>query len=129
MEHIKPVLKKQIEKYQEGLRATYTTIIHQAREELGLSLIEYSVADIIHHLSGAPKSRALGGWCYASKKTLGDDLGLSKRTIERAINKLIDLGLLKKDPDTKYLTTTELWYEKIEIYKARILKRGQTSRT
>ena len=29
---------------------TYTTILHQAREELGLSLNEYALADIIYHL-------------------------------------------------------------------------------
>jgi len=123
MEHVKKGLEKTIEKYQEGIKATYTTIIHQAREELGLSLTEYCVADIIHHLSSAPKSRTLGGWCYASKKTLGDYLGLHKRTIERAINKLISLKLLEKDPERKFLTTTELWWEKIEVYRTKILKR------
>ena len=89
MKQLGNIIDKRVEKYQENLRTTYSTIIHQVRERLGVSLTEYCVADIIHHLSSGLKSRQLGGWCYASKKTLGDCLGVDKRTVERAINKLI----------------------------------------
>lgn len=120
MKQLGNILDKRMEKYQEKIRTTYTTVIHQAREKLGISLAEYCVADIIYHLSGAPKSRELGGWCYASKETIGKNLGISRMTVHTIINKLIKLGLLEKDSDTKHLRTTGLWYSKVVVYKERI---------
>ena len=37
-------------------KITYTTILHSARENLGITTNEYCVADIIYHLSNNPKS-------------------------------------------------------------------------
>ena len=120
MEHIGgQILKKEIDLL-ENIKTTYTTILHQVREDLKISITEYCVADIIHCLSGGVKSRQLGGWCYASKQTLGNSLGVDKKTVQRAINKLIELNLLEKDSETKYLRTTEKWFKAVEIRRAKI---------
>jgi len=119
MEHIGPQLTKKEFDLVENIKSTYTTILHQVREDLKISITEYCVADTIHHLSGGEKSRQLGGWCYASKQTLANNLGVDKRTIERAINKLLSLNLLEKDPETKYLRTTGIWFRKVETYKVK----------
>ena len=122
MQHIGGELTKNEEKYIKDVSATYTTIIHQVRNRFGLSITEYCVADTIHKLSSGEKSRKLGGWVYASKQTLADGLGVSRITVIRAINKLIELKLLERDPDTNYLTTTGLWWKMVETYKRKIIK-------
>jgi DNA-binding MarR family transcriptional regulator len=95
----------------------YTTILHQRREALGLSLAEYCVADYIYHLSNAPRSRELGGWCFASKQHIGDCLSIGKKTVDRAVSRLVDIGLLEKDENTKFLRTGEKWYSQVVTYK------------
>ncbi len=79
---------------------TYTTILHQRRKLLDLSLTEYCVADIIYTLSNAPKSKQIGGWCFASKQHIADCLSLGKKTVDRALNKLIESDLVEKDSET-----------------------------
>ncbi|HEA28447.1 MAG TPA: hypothetical protein ENH91_00375 [Leeuwenhoekiella sp.] len=86
------------EKHKKGInKKVYTTIIHVRREVLGISIIEYCVAEMIYHFSNAPDSKKIGGWCFASKQHIADCLSVNKRTIERAINKLLDLKLIEKD--------------------------------
>lgn len=92
-------------------KINYTTINHIAREELELTWIEYGLVDLIHNLSNNPRSD--NRWCYASKQTLANNLGVTKQYIHKMINKLIDKGLIEKHEETSYLRTTELWFEKV----------------
>lgn len=93
---------------------TYTIILHQPRKRLGLSLMEYCVADCIYHLSNNPRSKVLG-WCYSSKENIAKFLGTSSVTIFNNIDKLIEKGLVEKDNETKYLQTTKKWYENVIV--------------
>ena len=99
----------------------YTTIIHNIRIEIGLSCNEYCVADIIYHLSNNPSNK-IKGWCYASKETLAKFMGITKQAIHQIINRLIEIGLIYKDKETKYLQTTELWYKSIVLMKIKYSK-------
>ena len=85
----------------------YTYIDHNVQRELGLTLLEYCVLDKINHLSSINNEKS--GWCYASKSTLAKMLGVSARTIFHLLRKLEQEGLIIKDPQTKYLKTTEKW--------------------
>jgi len=69
---------------------------------------EYVLLDMIYHLSVHPSNNC-GGWCYATKQTLGDWLGLSKQSIINLIDKLEVNGLLVRNQTTKHLKTTEKW--------------------
>ncbi len=100
----------------ESERTNFTIINHKARLALDLSLSEYCIADTIFCLSANPANK-LGGWCYASKETLGRFLGLSKQSTHTIINSLIHLGLVEKNEETKYLKTTRYWYESVVILK------------
>jgi len=93
---------------------TYTLVLHQARNKLGLALMEYCVADCIYHLSNNPQSK-IQGWCYSSKENMAKFLGTSSATIFNNINKLIEKGLVEKDEETKYLRTTKKWYENVIV--------------
>jgi len=94
----------------------YTTIIHKVRIKLDLTCNEYCVADIIYHLSNNPSAK-VSGWCYASKETIGNYMGLAKKNIHLIINKLIEKNIIIKDEQTRWLKTTSLWYENVIIEK------------
>ena len=101
---------------------TYTTIIHQAREKLGLSLNEYAVADIIYHLQNNPSSQHKG-WCYISKKSLGECIGVSEQATHGILNKLYKKGLLENEGKSIHNTlirVTEKWYSCVINMKNKI---------
>jgi len=90
----------------------YTTIHHETRKSLGLSANEYMIADLIYNLQNNPKSKH-PGWCYASKDSLADTLGLTRNGIQKLVNKLVKLKLLERDGEQSHLRTTQDWYEKV----------------
>jgi hypothetical protein len=94
----------------------YTTIIHQARIKLEITNNEYCVADVIYHLSNNPASK-IPGWCFASREVIADFLGLARRSICTIIDKLVEMELVEKDEQTKYLRTTKKWYESVILQR------------
>lgn len=98
-------------KYRETPR--YTTILHEARTRLGLSLVEYCVIDSIHNLSHRPDHP----WCTVSKEILGEFLNLGRATVFRAIKKGLDGGLLEKN-ERGDLRTTEKWIQAVVIKRS-----------
>ena len=101
-------------------KVTYTTILHQAREDLSLTTNEYCVADIIYHLSNNPKSK-VQGWCFASKQTIGGFIGITKQSALTIIEKLITKEIIERDEETKYLKTTKKWYEIVILGQLKII--------
>jgi len=97
----------------------YTTINHTARKKLGLTILEYCLGDLIYNLSSNPKS-VFPGWCYASKPKMAKMIESSEREVFRMINVLLEKKLIEKNPDTKYLRTTELWYDTVIMKTARM---------
>lgn len=73
---------------------------------------EYAVADLIYHLQNNPKS-IMPDWCYASRDALGEILDLSEKSIREIIKKLESKGLVRKNSETKYVQTTEKWYDEV----------------
>jgi DNA-binding MarR family transcriptional regulator len=123
MESLNETLKKFDVDTIKDKKITYSLILHQQRERLGISVTEYLVADIIYHFGGLTKSREMGGWCYASKQHLASCLGFNKKTIERAINVLDKKGLIEKNPETKHLRTTGKWYNEVIIYRVKLSRK------
>jgi len=100
-----------------GVKLGYTTILHQPRLELELTINEYCFLDMVYNLSNNPNA-AVVGWCYASKETLGDLLGLSSKSIFNFIPKMIDKELIEKhEYDSRYIRTTQLWYGTVVLFK------------
>ena len=96
-------------------RLNYTTINHDARVRLGLTINEYCVFDLIHNLATNPKNTQMG-WCYARKETLAGYLDLGRATVFRAINKGLSLRLLEKHPDQPALIkATSNWFDEVMI--------------
>lgn len=86
----------------------YTTVNHQFRKDNGLSLNEYCFCDMIYHLSVNPENRVTG-WCYMSRETMANELGISKQAIIAMIERLITKGFINKHEETKHLQTTSIW--------------------
>lgn len=65
-----------------------TTILHEVREKLGLSLVDYCVAEFIYKVSRF-------GPMDISQTAIADHIGASPRTVGRAERHLESLGLIK----------------------------------
>jgi hypothetical protein len=96
----------------------YTMIWHAVRQQLDLTVAEYVMCDIIHGLSS--NRGAVPGWCYASKESLGKNLGITRQGAQKIIDRLLDKGLVEADPETNYLRATEKWIYAVELQKRRV---------
>lgn len=77
---------------------------HILRKAYQLSLNEYAVLIETYYLSHNNK---FGGWCVKSRQNMADTLDLTKDTIQRAINVLESKKLIEKNPDTKFIRTSD----------------------
>lgn len=90
----------------------YTNIQHIPRKKWSLSLNDYVLCDMIYHLSNNPQYN----WCIMSKETMANELWLSKRWILNILESLIDQWWIIKDQTTKFLKTSEKWYNEFVTY-------------
>lgn len=107
----------------------FTTIQHKFRKLNKLTCNEYVLADMIYKLSTSPLSE-IKGWCYMSRPTMADEMGLSKQSILNLIDCLIEKGFIKKDEKTSYLKTTRAWdlvYFIDGVGKESLLAKGKES--
>jgi len=91
----------------------YSKIDHEVRRDFDISVLEYVVCDWVYVLSTNPESN-FSGWCYAGKEQLAKDFGITKPGLLKLIAKMIDIGLIEKHPETRYLRTTRKW--NIEVF-------------
>ena len=103
-------LQERIGKYRETPR--YTTILHEARTKLGLSLVEYCVVDSVHYLSHRPSNP----YCTLPKDDMADFLGVNRATIFRAIKEGLAKGLVEKN-ERGDLRSTEKWIQEVVVKK------------
>lgn len=90
---------------------TYTTILHEKRLKLGLTLNEYCVADSIHKLSNNSRYQ----WCEMSRDNIGKFIGISGRSVITIIKKLAKKGLVEVNPNTGKTRTTDKWISEVVL--------------
>jgi DNA-binding MarR family transcriptional regulator len=100
------------------LQPRFTIIYHPIRVELGLNNNEYIVIDSINQLSHRPDHP----WCIQTKKQIAAFTGISERTVYRAIERGIDLGLIERS-ERDELRSTANWVETVTLYKEKTTKR------
>lgn len=88
----------------------YTNIQHVFRKEHKLSCNEYVLCDMIFFLSSTKDSK-VPGWCYMTKESMAEEIGLTKQAILNMIDRLVERGFLVKNEQTKYLQTTSKWQQ------------------
>lgn len=91
----------------------YINVNNLARIELGISLNEYVVCEMVYHLSSNPDS-PVKGWCSMSRSMMAENIGVSKQSIINLVSALCEKKLLKKNRNGN-LKTTGLWYKKVVI--------------
>ena len=97
----------------------YTLVLHEARKELGLTMLEYTLVDLVHQLSG----RANYPFCIKSKENMAKDLGYSRAGVFKAIKRCLSLGLLEKG-QRGGLRTTDLWYQAVVVQRKRLQRKA-----
>ena len=94
----------------------FTTMYHIPRIQLGLSVLDYCVAETIYTLSNNPSARYIG-WCYMGKDNMADSLNVGIATIHRCLKLLKEKGLIEQHPTAKSSwRTTQLWYDNVILY-------------
>ena len=101
----------------------YTMIWHAVRRKLDLSVIEYVVADVIHGLSG--NRGPVPGWCYASRSTLGEIVGLTRQGVDKVIKRLVEKQILEADEATGHLRASDQWVFAVELQKRSVQSANQ----
>jgi DNA-binding PadR family transcriptional regulator len=71
-----------------------------------ITVLEWCLLECIHFSSNNET-----GYCYASKESLRKHIGVSNGQIYKMIDRLENLGLIKKHKHTGHLKTTEKWVE------------------
>lgn len=79
----------------------YTTIIHQLRKKLGLSVKEYVILDAFYYSSYLQGKKI-------NAREIAELFDFTKSSVEYSIKKLIKLGYLQKTKQNKNISTTEI---------------------
>jgi hypothetical protein len=81
-----------------------TTINHIARRKIGLSFPEYIFADMVDKLSRP--------YCNMSRPRMADEMGMSRRGIQKMIERLEEKGILERSENDE-IKTTDLWFSAV----------------
>lgn len=84
-------------------KTRFTYVNHTIREKYELTMHEYGITDSIYQLEKGGKT----GICYASKKYLGNFIGVSRKAATNLINKLVEKGLVDRIGGN--VRTTDEW--------------------
>lgn len=96
-------------------KVRFITIDVNARDKMKITNDMYAIAESVYHLQRGYKNPE-PGWCHASKVYLGKHAGVSRSTIFRFLNKLVDRKILEKGENGLY-RTTEKWFNMVVVAK------------
>lgn len=96
----------------------FTHIYEHARAAMDLSRDEYALCNYIATWSANPASPR-AGWCNRTLSQKAAFIGITERGITKMQNRLIELGLIEKDPITAHTRTTVAWFEMVNAAKSR----------
>ena len=85
------------------LAPKFAHLQYQVLHELEISINEYFMLDMIHHLSGGGKH-----WCNKKLDNIAFDMRLSKRGVTDIRNRLVERGLLIKGIRNKLKTSVKV---------------------
>ena len=95
--------------------AWYNTVFHEVRDRFSLTHLEYCIIEMIDKLA-AHRGHSHNGWCNASNQYIADKQYIDVRSVKRAIQKAIDIGLLESQNRTgtsSLRRCTIIWHDAI----------------
>ena len=108
----------------------YTHIYEWAKRKMGITRDEYALCNYIETWSAHPEN-ARPGWCNRTLKQKADFIDVTPRGLTKMQNRMIDIGLVQKDPMTAHVRITIAWWNTVkqaeELEKERQQKREQSS--
>lgn len=94
-------------KQQNNFRVRYATLYYHVLKDLDISINEYVLLDMIFKLS------IRDGYCYKTRTSMAEDLGFTRRGVQKLIAKLVDKELLIRHKDG--FKVTEAYIEVAEV--------------
>ena len=94
----------------------FTPIFEKARRGLGLTRDEYALCHYIQTWASHPDNFT-PGWCNRSKSQIADWIGITRKGVQKMINRMTDEGLLLRSADEKYLKVTAKWFQMVNLAK------------
>ena len=88
---------------------TYTTILHEPRKLLRISVLEYTVLDIVYQSQVSPKY-GLNGWAKNGCHQLAEFMGCSPATILGVFDRMEKMGYLEFHENRSFKRTSESFY-------------------
>jgi biotin operon repressor len=82
----------------------FTVFDYEQKEKHALFWTDYVLVELIDYLSKRNTKKYCIGWCYASKETLAELVGISKSQINRLLKDLREKKILERDGHGHYRT-------------------------
>lgn len=94
----------------------FTHVYERARSKVGITRDEYALVNYIATWAGYPGS-ARPGWSDRTARQKATFIGITERGILKMQKKLLQLGLIEKDPFTNHYRSTKFWFHLIHEAK------------
>lgn len=88
----------------------FTYIYESARKRMDISRDEYALCNYIQTWASYP-SNSRPGWCDRTVKQKAEFIGVTDRGLQKMQTRLIELGLIEKDPNLFHYRITRAWFE------------------
>ena len=86
----------------------YTSILHNPRKALGISVLEYCVLDYVYKTQNHPEY-GVNGWTKTGCHKIADFLGVSSGTVKGIFDRMDDAGLLERMGDDLKRATAKFY--------------------
>ena len=86
----------------------YTSILHNPRKALGISVLEYCVLDYVYKTQTHPEY-GVNGWTKTGCHKIADFLGVSSGTVKGIFDRMDDAGLLERMGDDLKRATAKFY--------------------
>lgn len=99
----------------------YSTVFHQARKRMGISLSEYCLTDYIFKWQSNP-SAPRPGWCSKPRSEMAAFVGISVRGIQKMLDRLDSMDLVVLDPVSREVRATRAWFDNVVAENERLAR-------
>lgn len=103
---------------QRRIKLEFNVVYHPLRKKIDTDSNGFVLLDAVYHLSFNHLNQT--GWCFASKPTLAEIVGVSRPTIFRYIEKFVEQGWLVRQDGTGYLRTSDRFNALLEEHRGRV---------
>ena len=90
----------------------YSTIFHDARRKMGLTVNEYCLVDYIFKWQGNPMAPR-PGWCSKTRFEMAEFLDITERGIRKMLARLDEMSIVEINTGTRDVRATRAWFDAV----------------